>query len=89
MAWGILVPQPGIKPMPSTVEAPSLNHWTTREVLSPCYPTVTFLSTLLTISSSPVAFLLVPPQFLPPCSETRVPEHQRMWSRWSRPVVSP
>ena len=28
----ILVPQPGIKPMPSPLEARSLNHWTTREV---------------------------------------------------------
>ena len=29
----ILVPQPGIKPMPSTVEAGNLNHWETKEVL--------------------------------------------------------
>ena len=28
----ILVPRPGIKPAPFTVEAGSLNHWTTREV---------------------------------------------------------
>ena len=28
---GSLVPQPGIKPMPSTVEAWNLNHWTARE----------------------------------------------------------
>ena len=26
----ILVPQPGIKPVPSTVEAQNLNHWTTK-----------------------------------------------------------
>ena len=32
MACGILVPQPGIKPVPPAVEAWSLNHWTTREV---------------------------------------------------------
>ena len=31
-ACRILVPQPGIKPMPSAVEAQSLNHWTIREV---------------------------------------------------------
>ena len=31
-ACGILVPQPGIKPMPPAVEAWSLNHWTAREV---------------------------------------------------------
>ena len=30
--WGILVPQPGIKPAPSAVEARSLNHQTIREV---------------------------------------------------------
>ena len=29
---GILVPQPGIKPMPPEVGVWSLNHWTTREV---------------------------------------------------------
>ena len=28
----ILVPWPGIKPVPFTVEAGSVNHWTTREV---------------------------------------------------------
>ena len=32
MACGILVPQPGIKPVPTTVQAQSLNHWTTQEV---------------------------------------------------------
>ena len=32
MAFGILVPQPGIEPAPPTMEAWSLNHWTTREV---------------------------------------------------------
>ena len=34
MCWevcGILVPQPGIKPVPPAVEARSPNHWTTRE----------------------------------------------------------
>ena len=34
MAWGILVPQPGIKPRLSTVEVQSRNHWTTRELPS-------------------------------------------------------
>lgn len=29
---GILVPLPGIKPMPSAVEVWILNHWTSREV---------------------------------------------------------
>ena len=32
LARGILAPQPGIKPMPSVLEAQNLNHWTTREV---------------------------------------------------------
>ena len=32
-ACGILVPGPGIEPLPPAVEAWSLNHWTTREVL--------------------------------------------------------
>ena len=32
MACGILVPQPWITPMPPTLEAQSLNHWTTWEV---------------------------------------------------------
>ena len=32
MACGILVPQPGIEPVPPAVEAQSLNHQTTREV---------------------------------------------------------
>ena len=30
-ACGILIPQPGIKPMPSTVKAQSPNHWTARK----------------------------------------------------------
>ena len=32
MVFGILVPQPGTKPLRPAVEAQSLNHWTTREV---------------------------------------------------------
>ena len=31
-ACGMLVPQPGIEPMPPALGAQSLNHWTTREV---------------------------------------------------------
>ena len=30
-ACGILVPQPGIEPVPPAMEARSPNHWTTRE----------------------------------------------------------
>ena len=35
VACGILVPQPGIEPMPPAVEAYSLNRWTVREVPTP------------------------------------------------------
>ena len=35
VACGILVPRPGIKPVPHAVEVQSLNHWTTREVPPP------------------------------------------------------
>jgi len=31
VACGILVPPPGIEPMPSALRAPSLTHWTSRE----------------------------------------------------------
>ena len=34
MACGMLVPQPGFEPLPSAVEAQSLNHWSTKEVAS-------------------------------------------------------
>ena len=46
-ACGILVPQPGIEPVPPAVEAQSLNHWTSREV-----PRQGFLSVLFTVVSS-------------------------------------
>ena len=32
MACGILVPQPGMDPMPLALEVRGLNHWTTRGV---------------------------------------------------------
>ena len=32
MAYGILVPQPGIEPLTLTLEVWSLNHWTARKV---------------------------------------------------------
>ena len=32
MTCGILVPQPGTDPLPPTLKAHSLDHWTTREV---------------------------------------------------------
>ena len=34
MACGILIPWPEIEPMPPAVEVWSLDHWTTKEVLS-------------------------------------------------------
>ena len=32
---GILVPLPGVSPLPPALEAQSLNHWTSREVPLP------------------------------------------------------
>ena len=32
MAYGILVPQSGMEPIPPTVEAQSPNYWTAREL---------------------------------------------------------
>ena len=43
-ACGILVPRPGIEPVPPVVEAWSPNHWTAREV-----PTFSFLRNLHTV----------------------------------------
>ena len=37
MAWGILVPWSGVKPMPPAVEVQSPNHWMTREVSIPLH----------------------------------------------------
>ena len=37
VACGILVPQPGIKPVPPALEAQSVNHWTTKGVLVICF----------------------------------------------------
>ena len=37
VACGILVPQPGIKPVPPALEAQSVNHWTTRGVPVVCF----------------------------------------------------
>ena len=39
----ILVPQPGIKPMPPAMRAQSLNHWTTREVPSVYFEMISLL----------------------------------------------
>ena len=47
MACRILVPWPGIRPVPPTVEARSLNCWPAREV-----PKISFLKWLVSISSS-------------------------------------
>ena len=33
MAYGILVPQPGIEPSPLALESQNVKHWTFREVL--------------------------------------------------------
>ncbi|XP_073665439.1 solute carrier family 22 member 18 isoform X11 [Tursiops truncatus] len=44
-ACGILVPQPGIEPVPPAAEAQSLNHWTAREVPVMCI-VIKFFTTL-------------------------------------------
>ena len=48
MAFGVLVPQPGIEPLPPAVEVQSPNHWTTREFssiyFSYCYYGLFFLT---------------------------------------------
>ena len=58
-ACGILLPWPGIKPVLPVVEAPSRNHWSTREV--PISSEVAWPVTLLTL------------EWWPWCSESRVP----------------
>ena len=42
MACGILVPRPGIEPVPPMVEAQSPNHWTDRKV-----PNIDFLKNFI------------------------------------------
>ena len=51
-ACGILVPQPGIEPVPPAVEAWSPNHWTAREVhiYLPTYLSIYHLSIYISIS---------------------------------------
>ena len=46
VACGILVPRPGIKPVPPAVEVWSLHHWTSREV-PPCLFVLLLLTSLL------------------------------------------
>ena len=51
--YGILIPWPGIKPVPTAVEACSLNQWTTSEVLS-------FFQFLLTVFSGlPLCYFIM------------------------------
>ena len=47
MACGILVPWPGIKPVPPAVEAQSTNHWSTREVLRWCIKALALTHSIL------------------------------------------
>ena len=44
---GISIPQPGIEPTPRALEAQSLNHWTTREVLYRLFLRLSFRSLCL------------------------------------------
>ena len=57
MACKMLVPQPGMEPMPPAVEMWSLNHWTTREV-----PVVNFQTFPSSQKETPVPFSY---QYLP------------------------
>ena len=50
-ACGILVSQPGIKPMPPAVVARIFNHWTTREVLNNVFLILNAECILLPLSS--------------------------------------
>ena len=59
VACGILVPRPGIKPVPPAVEAESPNHWTTREVCWLCLSQSTFCERL-----SPFRFLWLVPSLV-------------------------
>ena len=43
-ACGILVPRPRMAPMPPALEAQSLNHWTTREILVSVFFITAFLA---------------------------------------------
>ena len=57
-ACGIVVPWPGVEPVPPAVELQSLNHWTTREVHSSgarcrCSQLLTSLMSYLMASLSP------------------------------------
>ena len=71
-ACGILVPQPGIKPVLPAVEAQSLNHWTAREV--PALPSETAPSSAASKASLPPGTRPCPlahsvtPLELSPCS---------------------
>ena len=47
IAYGILVPCPGIEHRPLTVKAWSLNHWTTRE-----FPELFYYTKLVSVSST-------------------------------------
>ena len=55
MARGILVPHPGIEPVPSAVEAWTVNCWTTRKV-----PFIYLFLVLKTASVKPDSEYLVP-----------------------------
>ena len=46
VACGILVPQPGIKPVPPALEAQSVNHWTTKGVICFKYAAATAAKSL-------------------------------------------
>ena len=58
VTYGILVPQPGIKPMSPAVDTQSLNHWTAREV---------FYSSSFTLWFSTGCWVQFPMLYIGPC----------------------
>ena len=70
-ACGILVPSPGIKPRPPTVEVWSPNHWTTKDVSARLSFLLSFLSLFFARTGSSLlhsGFLSVrPARLLPHC----------------------
>ena len=61
VACGILVPQPGIEPVPPAAEAQSPNRWTAREVPHLIFLTLKFI--VLPYHDSGLAFVIGTPMF--------------------------
>ena len=55
MAYGIFVPQPGVKPLPPALKVWSLNHWPTREALLFFFFILSFMSSLCNLGINPLS----------------------------------